>query len=229
VFLFFCRHSEEIAKMADSVVLVTEKREGRGGHKAAKLRKAGKVPAVIYGHKEETISVSVSHDILLAAIKHATRVVDIDVQGKVEKAQIAEVQWDVLGKDVIHVDLKRVSADERIKVKVPVELRGVAPGAQGGLGVLDQPLHDLEIECGVLNIPETIRVAINELQMGSAIHVKELKLPEGIKVLADPDAIVVQVIAPKLEPEPGTVLAGGLEPEVITARKPKEEDGDDKK
>jgi large subunit ribosomal protein L25 len=205
------------------VVLSTEKREGRGSRLAGKLRKTNKVPCVVYGHKEATLSLSVDHDLILSAIRHGARVVDLNLDGGVEKAQIVEVQWDYLGKDVLHVDFKRVSADERIEVEVPIELKGIAPGAAGGDGVLDQPLHTLRITCPAIAVPDVIRVAINELQLGQSIYVKDLKLPEGVEVLNDADAIVVHVTETKAEPEAGAEEAGSAEPEVITARK-KEED-----
>jgi len=215
--------------MADSVVLQTEPREGRGSRLAEKLRKQGKVPAVVYGHKKDTVSVSVAHDTLISAVRHGARVLDISLGGAVEKVQIKELQWDYLGKDVLHVDLKRVSADERIEIEVPIHLKGIAPGAVGGAGVLDQPLHVIRIECPAISVPDHLTVAINELQLGQAIHVKELKLPEGVKVLGDPDAIVVHVTATRTEAEPGAeVVPGSAEPEVIT-RKKAEEEGEEKK
>jgi len=208
--------------MAESVLLKTEQREGRGSRLADKLRKQGKVPAVVYGHKEATLSVSVSHDELVSAIRHGARVVDIDVGGKTEKAQIIEVQWDYLGKDVLHVDFKRVSADEKIEAVVPIELRGTAPGIADG-GVLDMPLHTLKVECPASAVLEVIKVNISELKIGEAIHVRDLKLPEGVKALDKPDAIVVHITQPKVAPEPGAVLAGQAEPEVITRKKGEEE------
>lgn len=210
--------------MAETVVLSTEKREGRGSRLAGKLRKTNKVPCVVYGHKEATLSLSVDHDLLVHAIRHGSRVVDLSINGGTEKAQIVEVQWDHLGKDVLHVDFKRVSADERIEVEVPIELKGIAPGAAGGAGVLDQPLHTLRLTCPAISVPDVIRVPINELQLGQAIHVKELKLPEGVEAQNEPDQVVVQVTEIKAEPEPGAAPeAGAVEPEVITARK-KDED-----
>lgn len=132
------------------------------------------------------------------------------------------MQWDYLGKDILHIDFKRVSADERIELDVPIELRGVAPGIAGG-GVLDQPLHTLRIECPVLAVPETIRVSVLELQLGGAIHVRDLKLPPDVKVLDDADAIVVHITEEKAEAEPGEVLGGAAEPEIITRKKTDEE------
>ena len=162
------------ATMAESAVLKISKREGRGTHRAEKLRLSGLIPGVVYGHKQETVSVSLSRDALLGAIRHGARVVDLQPEaGAAEKAQIVELQWDHLGQDVLHVDFRRVSADERIHVTVPIELRGIAPGVTGG-GVLDQPMHTLAVECPAIRVPESIRVNINELQLGAAIHVRDL-------------------------------------------------------
>ena len=210
--------------MAESAVLKVSKREGKGTHRAEKLRLGGLVPAVVYGHKQETLSVSLSRDDLLAAIRHGARVVDLQPEsGAAEKAQIVEVQWDHLGQDLLHVDFRRVSADERIHLTVPIELRGIAPGVTGG-GVLDQPLHALEIECPAVHVPESIRVNINELQLGAAIHVRELTLPPDVKALADPDAVVVHVTTPQAEPEAGAEpTPGAAEPEIVGRRVAAEE------
>jgi large subunit ribosomal protein L25 len=210
--------------MAESVVLEIEKRVGNGSLKARKLRAAGKVPGVVYGHKQDAVSIAIDADRLMYAIRHGARVLDLQVgKSAPEKVLIREVQWDHLGKDLLHVDFARVSADERIKVSVPIELRGIAPGVTGG-GVLDQPLHVLHVECLAIAIPESIRVNINELQLDAAIHVKELKLPDGVTALDDEDAIVVHVTAPKAEPEPGAVEPGATaEPERIGRVKAEEE------
>ena len=214
--------------MAEIVLLPTEMREGRGTRISEKLRKLGKVPAVVYGHKEKTLSVSVGHDVLLSAVRHGARIVDVQLDGKVEKAQIMELQWDYLGKDVLHVDFKRVSADERIQITVPVELKGIAPGIAAG-GIIDQALHTLRIECPVLAVPDTIKVNVNELQIDSAIHVRDLKLPEGVKVLDEGDAIVVQIKAAVADAEGGEGAEGTAEPEIITARKKAEDEAEEKK
>ncbi len=210
--------------MAESIVLPIEKRDGRGTRLARKLRAQGKVPGVVYGHKEETVSVAVATDALMSAVRHGARVVDLRTDSGLQKAQIAELQWDHLGMELLHVDFRRVAADERIHVTVPVELKGIAPGVTGG-GILDQPIHTLSIECAADSVPESIRVNINELQLGAAIHVRELHLPPGVKALADPDAIVVHVTAPQAVPE--TAAAPGAEqaePEVIGRKVAAEEE-----
>ena len=214
--------------MAESIELPIEKRDGRGTRTARKMRTTGRVPGVVYGHKEETVSVSVSADALMSAVRHGARVVDLRYDGDLQKAQIAELQWDHLGMELLHVDFRRVAADERIHVTVLIEVKGIAPGVTAG-GVLDQPIHTLSVECAADSVPETIRVNINELQLGGAIHVRELHLPPGVTALADPDAIVVHVTAPQVAPEaaaaPGAEQA---EPEVI-GRKAAAEEGEEEK
>lgn len=211
--------------MAETAVLQTKKREGRGTRTAGKLRKTGQVPAILYGHKEATVSLALEHKQLLEAIRHGVRVVEITTEKGAENAQIVEVQWDHLGKEVLHVDLKRVDKDERIHVHVTVELKGLAPGVTAG-GQLDQPMHRLHVECPALAVPDNVRVVINDLQLGQAVHVKDLKLPEGVKALDDPDAIVVHVILKQAEDGSTVEAAGSVEPEVITRKKTDEEDAE---
>jgi large subunit ribosomal protein L25 len=209
--------------MAEAVVLTTQPRTGRGSKAARRLRAEGRVPAIVYGHKEEPAQITLVLEDLEKAVKSGTHLVELDAGGKRQTALIRELQFDYLGKDLLHADFYRVSKDERVKVPVKLELRGIAPGATGG-GVLDQPMHTLMVECPVVNVPNSIRVNIEKLQVGHAIHVKELQLPEGVKALADGDAVVVIVKMPGAEPEPGAIPgAGAAEPEVITARKEKEE------
>jgi large subunit ribosomal protein L25 len=210
--------------MADALTLKTEARQGKGSRDAGRLRKGGRIPAVVYGHKVAPASVTVPRDELLSALRHHARTLQLVIGGKNETVMIQEVQHDHLGSDVLHVDFRRVSADERVRTTVAIELRGVAPGTNAG-GVLDQPLHKIHIECPALAIPESIRVKIDTLIVGQSIHVKELELPAGVKVLEDPDLVVVQVKQQMIAPEPTAVPAEGAaapaEPEVITKKKEK--------
>lgn len=213
--------------MAISVTLKAEARTGTGSSAAAKLRKKGQVPAIVYGHKQDNVQVSVSAEDLDRAIRvqHA-RVLDLEIAGKKETVLIRELQWDYLGKQMIHVDFERKDRAELVRVTVPVELRN-APKQTGG-GVLDQPLHTLHIECPLGNIPEAIRIDITNLTLGAPIHVKELTLPEGVKVLETPEAVVVQLKLPGVEAAAPTVAAEpGAGPEVIKKEKKTDEDADD--
>jgi large subunit ribosomal protein L25 len=150
-------------------------------------------------------------------------VVDLQADGKTEKALIRDLQWDHLGMELLHVDFTRVALDERVVVPVPVETRGIAPGIAGG-GVLDQPIHSLQVECLAIRVPESIRVSVAELQLGGVIHVRDLVLPPDVKAMADPDAVVVQVIAKQVEPEAAPAPAAeAAEPEIIGRQKAEEE------
>ncbi len=209
--------------MAESIALVAQPRTERGTQAARQLRKKGLVPAVVYGHKEETLTVALPLAEVEQAIRRGVRVVDLKAAGKEQKAFIKEVQWDHLGKELLHVDFTRVSVDERIVVTVPLEIRGTAPGVNAG-GLLDQPIHELSVECLAIQIPESIRVNIGELQIDGAIYVRDLVLPPGVKAMSDPDAIVVHVTAPVAEPEAAVVaeVPEAAEPEVIGRQKAEE-------
>jgi large subunit ribosomal protein L25 len=215
-------YTSEWVTMADVVVLKAETRTGNGRRDSIRARKKGHVPAIVYGHKEVPEPVLVNHDLLFDAIKHRHRNLTLDIAGKTQAVILQDVQYDYLGKDILHADFRRVDAGERIRVIVPVELRGIAVGTNSG-GVIDQPMHTIHIECPGTSVPETIRVRIDDLQIGHSIHVKELKLPEGVKVLEELEAVVVQVKMPGAEPLPAEV-PGGNEPEVITAKKKAEDD-----
>ena len=187
------------------------------------------MPGIIYGHKEENAAVAVSAEELDRAIRvlHA-RMLSLEMNGKQETVLIREVQWDPFGKQMMHVDFERKSASEKVKVTIPVELRNT-PKVTGG-GVLDQPLHTLHIECPLGSIPEAIRIDITNLVLGEPIHVKELSLPEGVRVLEAPEAVVVQLKLPGIEAVVApTVVAAApgatpAEPEVIKKEKKVEEE-----
>jgi large subunit ribosomal protein L25 len=213
--------------MAESYSLVAKPRSEHGSRAARKLRKQGRLPAVIYGHKEETVAVTVPLDEFQTALRHNVRLVDLQTDGKTQKTLIRDVQWDHLGAEVLHVDFARVSADERIKVDVRLELKGTISGLPGG-GILEQPMHALHIECLAVEVPESIRVNVGHLQVGQAIHVKELELPPGVKALVDPEAVVVHVIAPRVEApvEVAPAATESAEPEVIKREKEVKEEAE---
>jgi large subunit ribosomal protein L25 len=210
------------------IVTIKANPRARSGSRAAfKLRKAGQVPGIVYGHKQDNVQVSVSADELDRAIRiqHA-RVLDLELGGKTETVLVRELQWDYLGKQMVHVDFERKDRAELVRVTVPVELRN-SPKATGG-GVLDQPLHKLHIECPLGSIPEAIRVDILGLTLGAPIHVRELVLPEGVKVLEPPEAVVVQLKLPGVEAAPAAPAEPGAGPEVIKPEKKKADDADEK-
>lgn len=208
--------------MAEAVTLQAEVRKENGSRGAKKLRKAGRVPGVVYGHKEPNADITVNAEELDRAIRvqHA-RTLNLKVDGKVETVLIRELQWDFLGKHMIHVDFLRKDAKEIVRVTVPIELRN-APKAMGG-GVVDHPLHILHVECAFADIPkDPIRVDITNLTMGQPIHIRELQVPATLKVLDNPEMVVVQLKLPGIEAAPVVADAAAgtaAGPEVIKKEK----------
>lgn len=204
--------------------IVAELREPGGKRSNRRLRDAGKIPAILYGHHQENVCLSLPADAVAAAIRHGTRLIQLAGAVK-EQAYIKQLQWDVWGKKVLHVDLTRVSAHERIRTEVPLELRGESPGVKLG-GRLAQHLHTLEIECEVDKIPEKIVVNIGHLNIGDSVTIKDLSVPQGAKILADADEVVVVCHPPagEEEAEAAPEVPGPAEPEVIGRKKATEEE-----
>jgi large subunit ribosomal protein L25 len=199
--------------------LNVEVREPQGKRAARRLRTSGVIPGILYGHGETNVSLAVPKLQIATAVRRGARVVEL--KGAVnEKAFIRDLQWDVYGVDILHVDFARVSEHERITLQVAVELRGQAPGAKAG-GVVELMVHELEIECEALRIPEKLEVNVNELELDGAVTAGQIKLPPGVTLVSDPEAVVVHCVQP-VEHDESLGGEGGAEPEVI-GRKPDEE------
>ena len=204
--------------------LKVEVRQSRGKRNNRRLRKAGSIPGVLYGHGKENIALSVPSQSIDTLVARGNRVVSL-TGGVSESAFIRDVQWDTWGTHVMHVDLTRVSEHEKVEVRVSVELRGEAPGVKAG-GVIEHLIHEVLLECPAGNIPEKLSVSVNALKLDESITLADLDLPEGANVVGDTGAIAVQCIVPAEAPEEGVAEAVSGEPEVIGA---KEEESADKK
>jgi large subunit ribosomal protein L25 len=199
-----------------SETLVVESRESRGKRNNRRLRASGKIPAVLYGHGQDPVSLSVPAEQVNAMVRHGSRMVAL--AGAVnESAFIRECQWDTWGNQVVHVDFTRISAHEKVRVQVTVELRGEAPGVKEG-GVIKQLIHELELECEAGSIPEKLTVSINDLEFNGSITVAQLELPAGARPLVELDQDVVQCA--EVVEELGEEAEGGeVEPEIIGRKK----------
>jgi large subunit ribosomal protein L25 len=207
-----------------SEAIAVEKRDLTGKRNNRRLRRSGYVPAILYGHGLENLSLKVNEHDLAAVIRHGSRVVDLTGAAN-ESALIRQVAWDTFGLEILHVDFTRVSADERIEVKVPIELKGQAAGAKEG-GVVELLIHEVEIECPALKIPDKIVVNINELKIEDSLTTSDLVLPEGVKLLSHEGEVVVHCVLPKEEAEAAPEVAAPGEPEVI-GRKPEEAEAEE--
>ena len=201
--------------------LAVELRETQGKLNNRRLRRAGKIPGILYGHGLSNVSLSVSADTLSSAIRHGSRLVSLT--GAVsESAFIREVQWDTWGAHILHVDFTRISEHEIVNVRVTVELRGEAPGVREG-GVVVQHIHEVDLACPALAIPEKLAVNINHLKLGDSIDLKALglELPQGATIDAgDLDEVVVECVVPMEQAEEAEAAPG--EPEVIGAKEEEE-------
>jgi large subunit ribosomal protein L25 len=199
-----------------SETIEVKKRELVGSLQLKKLRSQGLVPAVLYGHGEENVNLSVRKDALGLVIRHGSKI--LSLTGDItDTALLREVQWDTFGVEILHIDLNRVSQSETVEVTLSVELHGEAPGIGEG-GQLNFITHELTINCPASVIPEHLIVSVSGLHLGQSIHANEVKLPEGASMVTQGGVVVVQIAKPHAIADE-TVAAA--EPEVI--RKAKED------
>ena len=210
--------------MSKMAMLKLTRREKLGTRAARRLRAQGMVPAIVYGHGQPNVPVSVNrHDIELA-VQHGERLVKAEVDGQEENFLIKDVQYDYLGHHIVHVDLTRVRLHERVHVTVPIVLRGTPVGVDAEDGVLTQHLDEVECECLATEIPEELRVPVTELHVDDVLRVSDLELPQGVRVLADPETVVASVTVLAEEEElPAAEAEAPAEPEVIGEKKQQEE------
>ena len=184
--------------MAESEILRAKKREARGTKACRRLRAAGQIPAIVYGHEQEPVAVQVAAEDLDRALRRRSRMFDIRLGRKKESVLLRDIQHDALGDEVIHADFVRVAMDEAIAIEVPITLKG-KPRAEHA--VLQQTLASLEVECLPSDIPEEILVPVGDLEVGQSISVADLTMPEGVKVLADAETIVAALTLAAIEEE----------------------------
>ena len=185
--------------MADAVKIKVESRDsaknkGTGSRVASRLRKAGFIPAIIDGHKQPNVAISLPRASGWEMIKQSTHLAELSFGTSTETVIVSDIQWDHLGKEIIHLDFTRVSADESIETEVKIDLRGEPKGLADG-GTLEVLVHELRVVCRANAIPDSLRVDVSKLGVGQAIHVKDLVLPEGVKVHAEPELLVVHVVS----------------------------------
>lgn len=222
------------------VILAAKIRQEKGTHQSRRMRKNGVLPAVLYGSKEESITLSLGERDFQKVIHGAAGgnvVLNLKIDGMAEKdnktAIVKEIQRDPVTQQIVHVDLQAISLKDKLKVNVPVQTVGEAPGIKEG-GVLEYVLRELEVECFPTNIPEHVIVDVSKLAINESIHVRDLALDDKeVKIITPEDRMVVSIVPPTVLEEkapaaevPG-VEAAPAEPEVIKKGK-KEEEGEEK-
>ncbi len=210
--------------MAKQVKLIAERRTAIGRSAVRKLKASGAIPAIIYGAKDKPEALQVSKRDIGTILSHASGeniLVELEIAGSANRlALLQEVQHAPIGGDVLHVDFHAVSMDETIEADVPLEPTGTANGVKNFGGLLEQSLRSLSIECLPRDLPDVISVDVSALNIGDAIHVREIPLPSGVTTRMPPDLTAISVLPPTVEEEP---VAGAVEaptaPEVIKEKK----------
>jgi large subunit ribosomal protein L25 len=203
-----------------------------GGKGAARaIRRAGFVPAIVYGHKMEPTAIQLSERGLSRFLSSEGEnvIINMDLgEGEAETVMIREVQVDPLSRKIIHADFVRVSLEERVTTHIPITLVGTAPGTTAG-GVQEFLLRELQVECQVGQIPEHVEVEVSSLEIGDQVRVGDVKLGEEITISDDPSTIIVTIATPTVikEPEEEEIAIEEeeeMEPEVIGERRAEEEE-----
>jgi large subunit ribosomal protein L25 len=203
-------------------------RTATGKGVARKLRVAGQVPAVVYGHGREPQSLTIDVRELGRLLEHhsaASTVIELGIPGATARTLIRDIQRHPVKRHILHVDFQELVAGEKVTVRVPLSYVGTPAGVKDG-GMLDQVMHELEIEVDPSDIPSHIDVDVSGVVIGHPLHVSDLKLPAGVKVLDEEDATVCVVTPPRTaeaEALPVAEAAEPAEPEVIRQKKADED------
>jgi large subunit ribosomal protein L25 len=221
--------------MAVTANLAARPRSETGKGVNRKLRASGRVPAVVYGHGEDTRPLTVdAHELerLLATVRVESTLIELSIEGERApvRALVRELQTHPYRENVLHIDFYQIHAGEALTVEVPIRLVGASPGVRAG-GIMQHALTELEIRCMPDQIPQVLEVDVSALEIGDSIHVSDIALPEGIEVLVDAERSVCSVIPPTVAAAEGEEAVPAeeaeAEPEVIGRGKEAEEESED--
>jgi large subunit ribosomal protein L25 len=216
----------------DKQELTITRREATGKQAAKRLRREGRVPAILYGGATPE-PVTVDPKAILRMIhgrEGTTRLLTLKFDGEqaggTRLAIIRDLQFDPVSEDLVHVDLQEVAADRAITVRVAVRPVGEAAGVKEQKGILNLVLHELEVSCLPTAIPERIDADVTTLMIGDVLTVGALRAPEGVRIVTGANQAVATIVPPMAEEVavPAAAAAAVAEPEVLTERKPKEEE-----
>lgn len=205
--------------MAKILDLTAQSRSSEGTASVKRLRKAGSIPAVVYGRKVSVSNVQVDAK-TFGKILHGSASDNILVNLKLDKGEqlalVQEVQHDHLKGGILHIDFHAIAMDEEIHAKVPVDMVGEAAGVKHG-GLVEAIHHELEVRCLPKDLPERISVDVSALNVGDSIHVGEVKLPEGVRTKLAADVVLLMCVEPKVEAEPEPAAKAAADAKAATA------------
>lgn len=213
-------HDLESTPMLDA-----EKRERVGSRHSGRLRTAGRLPAVIYGHKQEPVAIHLDNKVVVRKLEEGDRLfrVKLNGSGQPELVLLRDLQFDHLGTRIIHADFSRVDIDERVEVTVKLEFVGDAIGLKKAGAVLVHPVTAIELECSVFNLPDVIEVDISALDLHDTLTAGAIKLPKDtMKLITDPGTVVVSITEQKGGADSDEASEVQAEPAPVKAKDKKE-------
>lgn len=190
--------------------LASASREGKGQRSELnELRSTGKIPAIVYGYEVENTNVSVDENEFIKVIREVGRngVIELDLNGKAVKVMVTDYQFDSLKNQITHIDFIAINMKSEVTVDVTVEMIGEAAGAKEG-GVVEQPNFQVQVTATPDNIPESIEVNVEALEIGDAIHVSDIRESGNFTIENEDDEALVIVVPPQKEEEPDEVAEG---------------------
>jgi large subunit ribosomal protein L25 len=199
--------------MAKILDLTAQTRSSEGTASVKRLRKAGSIPAVVYGRKVTVSNVQVDAKIFTKILQNSASdniLVSLKLDKGEQLALVQQVQHDHLKGGILHVDFHAIAMDEEIHAKVPVDMVGEAAGVKHG-GLVEAIHHELEVRCLPKDLPERISVDVSALNVGDSIHVGEVKLPEGVRAKLAADVVLLMCVEPKVEAEPEPAVKGAAD------------------
>jgi large subunit ribosomal protein L25 len=193
--------------MSVSFELQAESRADQGKGASRRLRRAGKLPAILYGEGKDPLPITLNHNAVMLNLEHEafySHILSVKLDGKTEKAILRDVQRHPCKPIILHLDLLRVSEDHAIRVNVPLHFvnEDTCVGVKTGGGMVSHQLTDVEVECLPRHLPEFISVDVASLNVGESLHLSELSLPEGVSIVAlsqgpEHDLSVVSILKPR--------------------------------
>jgi large subunit ribosomal protein L25 len=223
-----------------SLTIKCEKREVFGKNASRRLRREGKVPAVLYGGNEPSTHLTMQKKDIFGILRSESgenTIFKAAIDKESRNTMIKELQLDPVSDEILHIDLIQIAMDKAIRVSVPVVVTGDAVGVKNEGGFVDLVTREIEVECLPGDIPENIELDISELHLHQSIKIEEMSFPEGVESVSDPQTLVVLIEAPTKEEEivpeaeaeeEVEVMAEGDQPEVIKKEKGEEQEEEKK-
>jgi large subunit ribosomal protein L25 len=202
------------------VVFAARNRTDAGSGEARRIRRAGRIPAVVYGRSGKALSIDLDALEFVNSVKGISEstIVKIEIDGKTHEAFVKDTQRNIMDGSILHVDFYEVESGTTLRARVSVHIFGNPIGVREG-GILETPLHEIEVECLPKDLPERIEVDISELKVNQSIHVRDLALGEGVRLISGADQVVALVKFAKAETAAEEEEAA---PEVVETKETKE-------